>query len=550
MKYRLVASDMDGTLLTTDKKISARNFEAIRRASEMGCLFCLCTGRTLVGISSYVKELGIDSPIISANGAVVAMPDGEILYEFEMSSESARTLYGYAKKLDVTVCLWSKNLLYANRIDRYVEHYEKVMGVKAELFDNIEPIVEKGVLKMIWYAEPERMPELHAFLQENCPKDNNWANSTPRMIEFNDVRTSKATAMAYIGEKYGIKQEEMIAIGDNYNDLPMLEYAGLSVAMGNAPDEIKEKSDFVTDTNDNDGVGKALERFVVSPLGTYIAERIEKGETDIVLPEGVFSEKLHIEAESLKITGSKTVISYGDYAKKPHNEDELYGTFRSYSAFFRADFLRLENLTIENTAGVGEEAGQAIAAYFDCRKAHIKNCTFRGYQDTVFTAPLPEKPVIPNSFKGPNDGLARNPSLMYFENCVIEGDVDFIFGGACAVFENCEIRSLRKGYVSAPSTPKEQKYGFIFKNCRFTGQGDTYIARPWRKDGACLIMECETSEHILPELWHDWDNEEKRENCRFYSDIPSSVPFGKLLADDAKAEAEEFISQVKAMLKA
>ncbi len=264
MKYRLVASDMDGTLLTTDKKISERNYNAIRTASEMGCLFCLCSGRTPVGISSYIKELGIDSPIIAANGAVVAMPDGRILYELEMSDESARTLYRCANELDVTVCIWSKELLYANRCDAYIEHYKRVIGVDAEIFDDIEPIIARGVLKMIWFAEPERMPELHEFLNEHCPSDNGWSNSTSRMIEFNDVRVSKATAMEYLGKIYGIKREEMIAMGDNYNDLPMLRYAGLSVAMANAPDDIKAQCDFVTDTNDCDGVGKALERFVIT----------------------------------------------------------------------------------------------------------------------------------------------------------------------------------------------------------------------------------------------------------------------------------------------
>lgn len=538
MKYRLIASDMDGTLLTTDKRISQRNAAAIRAFTDMGGIFCLCTGRTLVGVAPYVKELGLDSPIISANGAVVAMPDGEILYEFGMSDESARTLYAYARELDLTVCLWSQNLLYANRTDRYVEHYKKVMGIDASIFDDIEPIVSQGILKMIWFADPERMPELHAFLNEKCPADNNWANSTPRMIEFNDVRTSKATAMAYIGEKYGISKDEMIAMGDNFNDLPMLQYAGLSVAMGNAPDEIKEKCSYVTDTNDEDGVGKAIERFATAPISTLINEKIAAGETEIHLPEGRFYEKLHVEADHIKLIGHNTILTYDDYAKKPYNEEELYGTFRSYSAFFRTDLLYMEGVTIENTAGVGEDVGQAVAAYFDCSRGFFLNCTFKGFQDTIFTAPLPEKPVIPNSFKGPNENTERRPSLLSFNKCHIEGDVDFIFGGACALFRDCVIHSKRKGYVCAPSTPKEQKYGYIFFECRFTGDGDgdSYIARPWRKDGACLVYRSEIGKHISKELWHDWDNEEKRQCCRFISDIPGGADFGSLMT---KAEEKE-----------
>lgn len=545
MSYKLIASDMDGTLLTSDKRITERTAEAIKKATEMCCLFCLSTGRTMVGIKRYIDELGLKSPVIAANGAVVAMPDGEVLFEVLMSDESARTLWNLGTESGLTICVWSKDKAYVNRIDKYIEHYENVLKIKSEVIDDIEPLIALGVLKIIWYDEPSRMPKIHEFLEENCPDDTRWANSTPRMIEFNHINASKATAMAFIGEKFKIEKEEMIALGDAYNDLPMLEYAGMSVAMGNAPDDIKEKCSEVTASNDDEGVAKAIEKYVISPIGTLINEKIAAGETEVSLPSGRHYEKLHIEAKELYLKGENTVITYDDYGKKPYEGEELYGTFRSYSAYLRAEYLKMENITIENTAGKGEDVGQAVAAYFDCRQAYIKNCVFKGYQDTIFTAPLPEKPVIPNSFKGPNDGKEREPSLLYFENCYIEGDIDFIFGGACAVFENCEIHSLRRGYIAAPSTPKEQKYGYIFKNCRFTGEGESYIARPWRKDGACIVLESEIGAHISHELWNDWESEEKRENCRFYSDIPGGASFGHTLTESEINEIKEFTDNVK-----
>ncbi len=264
MKYRLIASDMDGTLLTSDKRISAENLEAIRRYADKGGIFCLCTGRTVAGIERYAKELSLPFPIIAANGAVVALPNGEVLYEVSMSEASAMTVYGMGAEKNLSLCVWSKNRLYINRRDVYTNHYEKVIGVKAEEIANVEDIMKNGVLKVIWFSEPERMPELHGYLRECCPPDTAWANSTERMIEFNDIGVSKATAMAFVGEKYGIDRESMIAIGDNFNDLPMLAYAGLSVAMGNAPDEVKKQSGFVTDTNDNNGVARAIEKFVLN----------------------------------------------------------------------------------------------------------------------------------------------------------------------------------------------------------------------------------------------------------------------------------------------
>lgn len=290
----------------------------------------------------------------------------------------------------------------------------------------------------------------------------------------------------------------------------------------------------------------------MSTLEHYIVSQISSGNTAITLPAGVFREKLHIEAEHLEVTGSNTTIEWNDCAKKQFDEHELYGTFRSYTAFFRSEFLLLQDVTIINFSGIGERAGQAVAAYFDCRRAHIRNCSFKGFQDTIFTSPLPEKPVIPNSFKGPNDNLERKPSLLYFENCYIEGDVDFIFGGACAIFDNCEIHSLRKGYTCAPSTPASQQYGYIFINCRFTGDCEnesTYIARPWRKDGACTLIDCTLGRHISPLLWHDWDCSEKRECCRFYSEYPHQATFGHLLTSPERSEVLEFTRAAKVAME-
>lgn len=286
-------------------------------------------------------------------------------------------------------------------------------------------------------------------------------------------------------------------------------------------------------------------------LGLYIAEKLAAGEREIALPSGRFEEKLHIETNRLTLTGDGTVIAWDDCAKAVGSDGEALGTFRSYTAFFRAEKLRLEGITVENTAGPGEQAGQAVAAYFDCREGYIKNCVFRGWQDTIFTAPLPERPVIPNSFKGPNDGLPRNPSTLYFENCLIEGDVDFIFGGACAVFENCEIKSLRRGYAAAPSTPASQRYGYIFLGCDFTGADeaeDCFVARPWRKDGACALVSCRLGKHISPYLWNDWDSEEKRRSCRFFSE-QAAAPFGQILTEEQREEILRFAEETKRRVK-
>lgn len=289
---------------------------------------------------------------------------------------------------------------------------------------------------------------------------------------------------------------------------------------------------------------------------------LELGESVVRLSAGEYREKLFVECTQLTLTGESAdsvIISWDDCANKHYSDGEKYGTFRSYSAFFRAERLNVSGLTIANTAGYGSDVGQAVAAYFDCREGYISNCRFLGRQDTIFTAPLPEKPVIPNSFKGPNDGRERLPSLLYFKDCYIEGDVDFIFGGATAIFDNCELRSLhrpagKESFVAAPSTDADVRYGYIFLNCRFTGdcpESSTYIARPWRKDGACAVIDCEFGPHIAPLGWDDWDGSEEKRICSRFSQsptVPGRADWSHDLTNQEREEHLAFVSEVRSKL--
>lgn len=289
---------------------------------------------------------------------------------------------------------------------------------------------------------------------------------------------------------------------------------------------------------------------------------LREGKCRVELPAGEYREKLYIDCERLELVGESAdsiIISWDDCANKDYTDGDKYGTFRSYSAFFRAQRLSMSGITVANTAGYGKDVGQAVAAYFDCREGCISNCRFLGRQDTIFTAPLPPKPVIPNSFKGPNDGREREPSLLYFRDCYIEGDVDFIFGGATAVFENCELRSLRRpsgseSFVAAPSTDPDVKYGYIFLNCRFTGDcppASTFIARPWRKDGACAVIDCSFGEHISPLGWDDWGGDEEKRRCARFCQSPAAsgrADWSHSLTAEEREEYLAFAAEVRERL--
>jgi pectinesterase len=237
-------------------------------------------------------------------------------------------------------------------------------------------------------------------------------------------------------------------------------------------------------------------------------------ETRIHIRNGVYKEKLVIDKPFVRLIGEdrkRTIITYDDYALKAWPDGELYHTFHSYTLFIGADDCSAESLTIKNTAGPGESVGQALAAYVDADRVMIRDCRLLGYQDTLFTGPLPPAPRERGSFGGPSDRLPRRPVRQYYERCWIEGDVDFIFGSATAVFDRCEIRSRRRGWITAASTPKDAQYGYVFVDCRLSGDAPSqsvYLGRPWRNDAKTAYLNCWMGPHIAPEGWSIWNEAE------------------------------------------
>ena len=204
----------------------------------------------------------------------------------------------------------------------------------------------------------------------------------------------------------------------------------------------------------------------------------------ISVKNGVYKEKLIIPSwlTNIELCGEdaeKTIITYDDHA----NINKM-GTFRTYTLKVEGSDIMLKNITIENNAA---KLGQAVALHTEGDRLLFINCRFLGNQDTVYT------------------GVAG--TRLYFLNCYIEGTTDFIFGPSTAWFEGCLIKDKSNSYVTAASTPKDQKYGYIFNNCKITadeGVSKCYLGRPWRQYAYTLFMNCEIGGHILPVGWNDW----------------------------------------------
>lgn len=256
----------------------------------------------------------------------------------------------------------------------------------------------------------------------------------------------------------------------------------------------------------------------------------------IDIKPGIYREKISIRRSNISLIGENaqsTIITFDDSANKLLPSGERMRTFNSYSLFVDGDDFFAENITFENSAGDGRKVGQAVAAYVDGDRAIFKNCKFLGCQDTLFTGPLPPKPIEGNTFGGPKEGKPRRNVRQYYEKCYIQGDIDFIFGSATAIFNKCEIFSNNRneevnGYITAASTPEKNKFGYVFVDCRLTSSAKphtVYLGRPWRDYAKTAFINCWMGEHIVPEGFYNW-NKVNAEKSAEYVEYNSLGPGG------------------------
>ena len=222
----------------------------------------------------------------------------------------------------------------------------------------------------------------------------------------------------------------------------------------------------------------------------------------IYIKKGVYKEKLVIPSHltHIQLLGEdrdNTIITYDDHA----NINNM-GTFNSYTLKVCGQEIVIRDLTIENNAA---QLGQAVALFTTGDRLRFIGCRFLGNQDTIYTG--------------------QENTRQLFRNCYIEGTTDFIFGPSTSWFEDCEIFSKVNSYITAASTPAQQKYGYVFHHCRLTAAPDVtkvYLGRPWRDYGYTLFMECELGSHIRPEGWHHWQPE--REKTARYMEYGNTGP--------------------------
>ena len=267
MKYKLAAADLDGTLLDKNSKITDATVAAVKAAEKAGLIFTICTGRAQsTVVMGYIERLGLTCPVITYNGGMLIKPDGEIVYRRDLENSDAVEAYESGVERGTDMIVWSDNRLYFSRVTPLTRFY-RTFYPDAELTvigspDEIHGIVKNGITKIIYVSSPELTDDNQRFIDERFAGRAVGFRSSPNYIEIVHKDVSKGEALLRLAEYYGISREQTAAFGDEKNDIPMIEAAGLGVAMANAVPELLAVADYVTLSNAEDGVADALYKMI------------------------------------------------------------------------------------------------------------------------------------------------------------------------------------------------------------------------------------------------------------------------------------------------
>lgn len=250
----------------------------------------------------------------------------------------------------------------------------------------------------------------------------------------------------------------------------------------------------------------------------------------IFVKHGTYREKLLINRPYVTIQGQDpdgTVLTYDDKPTDLGPDGNPLGTYGAYAVKVTGGDFVARNVTIQTLAG--STVGQAVALEVNADHASFDNCRILGYQDTLFLQNRTDESASNN----PPDQPTLQTNRMYFKDTTITGSVDYVFGSAIAVFDHCDLHSALNGYVTAASTPQEQKYGFVFLHSKLTAENPysgslkTYLGRPWRPYASVAYIDTSMERHIQAEGWSDWGRASNQSTARFYE-------YGTTSAGDAR----------------
>lgn len=276
MKYRILCVDLDGTILNGHHELDQRHRKVLKEVEERGILTIIATGRVHEDALSYARRIGLHSPIISSNGAlIVDQAMDEVIYRKHIERNHLWTVLNHARKervhsnLVTSDCIYTDSLL--ERLFWMVAKWRGFMsrGVRFRFLPTRKAFLRKlaehedAVMKCeLFSRNPAAVLRVQKVL--SSLRELELAGTTDGNLEITGDGVSKGEALRIIAEKFGVRREEILAVGDSENDRAMLEYAGLGIVMGNASESMKAVADYVTGTNDEQGAAAAIERFLLA----------------------------------------------------------------------------------------------------------------------------------------------------------------------------------------------------------------------------------------------------------------------------------------------
>ena len=267
MKYKLLVLDLDGTLTNSKKKITDRTRNTLIEAQKRGVKIVLASGRPTYGVAPLANALELnryEGYILSYNGGeIIDWKTGELMYKKWLENDILPYLYKCAKENGFAIVTYDHEfVLTESPDDEYVLKEALLNVMKIKKVDNFLEAIPRPITKCLIVGEPKRLEILEKEMYGQLKDKMGVFRSEPYFLELVPKGIDKARSLSVLLKEIELAKEEMIAIGDGFNDLSMIQYAGLGIAMANAQPIVRENADFITLSNDEDGVAYAVEKFI------------------------------------------------------------------------------------------------------------------------------------------------------------------------------------------------------------------------------------------------------------------------------------------------
>lgn len=263
----MLVLDLDDTLLRDDYSISERNKEMLIKAQEQGVYVILASGRPTPAMLKYAEELELKkygSYIISYNGAIITDLNKQIpIFQQTLSKEQIHGLHDFSLANNVDIITYTSDSIISESNSKYIDVEVELTQMKLNKVDCFKAAVNESAVKCILLEEPEYLKTVERKLKKEKP-NKSVSISKPFFLEVMPQGIDKAASIARLAEKLGIRQEEIIAVGNAGNDLTMIEYAGLGVWVDNVTPELRDRADLIVASNNNNGVAEVVEKYILN----------------------------------------------------------------------------------------------------------------------------------------------------------------------------------------------------------------------------------------------------------------------------------------------